>query len=239
MKIPANILLFSILVTSLSSFAMATTVQNEPLETLTPEQISAKAIAYIENLFPKPAVGELTYEAVSLDRRIKIKPCGQSLQLQIPGKSNLKKRTTVQMSCPGPKPWNLYVQVKIKRMMPMVVAKNNLAPGTLLSYNNISVIMKDASQIRGRTLTKPNTLYGARSSRYISAGQAVTLRQICLVCKGDSVTVIAKIKGLQVKTSGIAQQNGSLGDNIAILNRRSSKRIEARVVAVNRVEINI
>lgn len=239
MKLPAKILLLSVLVIGLPNLAAAQTPQNEPLETFTRAQISAKAIAYVENLFPKPEVGELTYEAVSLDRRIKIKPCGQPLRLQIPGKSNLKKRTTVQMNCPGPKPWNLYVQVKIKRMMPMVVAKNNLAPGTLLSQSNVSVIMKDASQIRGRTLTKPNTLYGARSSRYISAGQAVTLRQVCLVCKGDSVTVIAKIKGLQVKTSGIAQQNGSLGDNIAILNRRSSKRIEARVVAVNRVEINI
>jgi flagella basal body P-ring formation protein FlgA len=82
-------------------------------------------------------------------------------------------------------------------------------------------------------------LAGAKTSRYISAGQAVTMRQVCLVCKGDPVTVIAKIKGLQVKTSGISQQNGSLGDNIAILNTRTSKRIEARVVAVNRVEINI
>ena len=51
--------------------------------------------------------------------------------------------------------------------------------------------------------------------------------------------IIAKIKGLQVKTSGIAQQNGSLGDNIAILNTRSKKRIDARVTAVNRVEIKI
>lgn len=238
-KIPAKILLLGIFVAPLSYPAMATPSDNEQLTTYTREQISAKAIEYVENLFPAPEVGELTYEAVSLDKRIKIKPCGQPLRIQIPGKANLKKRTTVQMNCPGPKPWNLYVQVKIKRMMPMVVAKNNLAPGTLLSDNNISVIMKDASQIRGRTLNTPNTLYGARSSRYISAGQPVTLRQICLVCKGDAVTVIAKIKGLQVKTSGIAQQNGSLGDNIAILNRRSSKRIEARVVAVNRVEINI
>lgn len=206
---------------------------------LTREQISQQAVNYVEQLFPKPQVGELSYQAVPLDRRIKIKPCDTPLQFVIPGKATLNKRTTVQVSCQSPKYWNLYVQVKVKRMVPMVVAKVNLAPGTVISEQNIAVILKDASQVRGRSLQTADKLYGAKASRYVTAGQAVTMRKVCLVCNGDNVTIVAKLKGLQVKSTGISQQNGSLGDNIAILNSRSNKRIEAKVVAVNRVEINI
>lgn len=206
---------------------------------LTRQQIGEKAIAYVSALFPAPEVGELSYDAVPLDPRIKIKPCLTPLQLTIPGNANLSKRTTVQVSCQSGKNWHLYVQIKITRMIPVVVAKSNMAPGTVITQNNIITLLKDASQIRGRALRQPDQLFGAKTSRYVTAGQAVTLRKVCLVCKGDMVTVVAKLKGLRVKTSGISQQNGSLGDNIAILNNRTSKRIEARVVAVNRVEISI
>jgi flagella basal body P-ring formation protein FlgA len=208
-------------------------------KTLSPVEIGEKAVAYVSGLFPAPEVGELSYKFVPLDRRIKIKPCDDDLHLAIPGSASLSKQTAVQISCHSPKSWNLYVQVRITKMIPVVVARNNLAPGTVITSNSISVIMKDATQIRGRALQQANQLYGAKASRYITAGQAVTLRQVCLVCKGDMVTIVAKLKGLRVKTTGISQQNGSLGDNIAILNNRTNKRIDARVVAVNRVEINI
>jgi len=235
-KIRAKTLLLPLLL-----FVCGSTVANthDDLTQFNSQQISDKAVEYVQGLFPMPKVGELSYKAVPLDRRIKIKPCGKPLQFIIPGKATLNKRTTVQVSCAGPKYWNLYVQVKVKRLVPMVVAKNNIAPGTVLNSDNLMVILKDASQVRGRALQTTKTLVGAKSSRYITSGQAVTLRKVCLVCTGDKVTVIAKVKGLQVKTSGISQQNGSLGDNIAILNARTNKRIEAKVVAVNRVEINI
>jgi flagella basal body P-ring formation protein FlgA len=234
-KIAVKILLLSLIPLN---HGLASTQAIE-LNQYTSKQITAKAVAYVQELFPQPQLGELSFQAVPLDRRIKIKPCADELKMTIPGSATLNKRTTVQVSCQSLKHWNIYVQVKVKKMIPMVVARGNLAPGTLITHSNVSVILKDASQVRGRSLTDPAPLFGAKTSRYITSGQAVTQRQICLVCKGDHVTVIARIKGLQVKTSGISQQNGSLGDNIAILNTRTSKRIKARVVAVNKVEINI
>jgi flagella basal body P-ring formation protein FlgA len=203
------------------------------------QQIEQQAVDYVQSLFPPPKSGKLSYKVVPLDRRIKIKPCDSPLQLNIPGSATLDKQTTVRVRCTSGKAWNLYVQVRITQLLRVVVAKVNLSPGTVINENNVMVMLKDSHQIRGRTLQHIKTLQGAKASRHISAGQAVTLRQVCLVCKGDNVTIIATFKGLQVKTSGIAQQNGSLGDNIVILNARSNKRVDARVVAVNRVEIKI
>lgn len=203
------------------------------------QRIEQQAVEYVQSLFPTPELGELSYQAVPLDRRIKIKPCDSQLQLSIPGNATLSKRTTVLVRCPAVKSWNLYVQIKITKLVPVVVARVSLNTGMVIDHTNVTVMLKDSNQIRGRTLQQPTLLFGAKTSRHISAGQPVTLRQVCLVCKGDNVTIIAKIKGLSIKTSGIAQQNGSLGDNIAILNARSKKRVDARVVAVNKVQINL
>ncbi|MCJ8269208.1 MAG: flagellar basal body P-ring formation chaperone FlgA [Psychrosphaera sp.] len=160
-------------------------------KTLTHLEIGEKAVAYVKALFPAPEVGELSYKFVPLDRRIKIKPCDDDLHLAIPGSASLSKRTAVQISCHSPKSWNLYVQVKITKMIPVVVAKHNLAPGSVITSDSVAVIMKDSTQIRGRALQQPRQLFGAKASRYITAGQAVTLRQVCLVCKGDMVTIVA------------------------------------------------
>jgi flagella basal body P-ring formation protein FlgA len=199
--------------------------------------IEQQAVDYVQSLFPEPELGKLSYKAISLDRRIKIKPCDSPLKLSIPGTSSLSKRTTVQVRCTSEKSWSLYVQVKITKLVPVVVARVNLPPGMVISHDNVAVMLKDTNQVRGRILGASTLLIGAKTSRHIFAGQPVTLRQVCLVCKGDNVVIIAKSKGLQVKTSGISQQNGSLGDNIAILNTRSNKRVSAKVVAVNNVEV--
>ena len=228
-----------LLAVALSSWAVASPQSETKLNTFTHQQIGQMAVDYVKELFPPPPIGQMHYEAVQLDKRIKIKPCSQPLALTIPGNASLKRQTTVQVRCDDSKSWNLYARVRVSQKIPVVVARNNLAPGTVIGEQHLITQLKDANQIRGRSLQDTGTLLGAKASRYITAGQPVTLRQVCLVCSGDTVSVTAKIKGLRVKTTGISQQNGSLGDNIAILNQRSGKRIEARVVAVNRVEINI
>lgn len=209
------------------------------VKTYTAVQIAQMAQNYVEELFPPPPEGKTEYSAVPLDKRIKIKPCAAPLQITIPGNAKLTKQTTVLLRCPDAAAWNLYVQVKIRQLVPIVVARTTLAPGIVVTEDHVTTRMVDVSQVRGKTLKDPAPLFGAKINRYISAGQAVTMRQVCLVCKGDNVTVVAKLKGLRVKTTGISQQSGSLGDNIAILNHRTSKRIKARVVAVNQVEISL
>lgn len=207
--------------------------------TYTATQIVQLAEDYVKDLFPSPEEGQTHYQGVALDKRIKINPCVAPLQISIPGSAKLTKQTTVLLRCPDSTSWSLYVQVKILQQVPIVVAQSTLAPGTVLGEEHLTTMMVDISQIRGLTLKDPGPLLGAKISRFISAGQPVTMSQVCLVCQGDNVTVIAKLKGLRVKTSGISQQSGSLGDNIAILNQRTSKRIKARVVGVNQVEINL
>jgi flagella basal body P-ring formation protein FlgA len=56
------------------------------------------------------------------------------------------------------------------------------------------------------------------------------------VCKGDNVSITSGSKLIAVKTLGIAQQDGILGDTINVTNQRSGKTVRGRVVGVAAVQ---
>jgi flagella basal body P-ring formation protein FlgA len=82
-------------------------------------------------------------------------------------------------------------------------------------------------------------LIGSRSKRNIRSGMPVLLNQICMVCKGDAVNIYATIKGLRIKTTGIALEDGTLGEQVQIKNKKSGKILNARVDGVESVQVNI
>jgi flagella basal body P-ring formation protein FlgA len=62
---------------------------------------------------------------------------------------------------------------------------------------------------------------------------------LCFVCKGDKVTIMAVSVGLSLKVSGIAQQDGNLGDTIRVQNASSKKIVSATVSSTREVSIQI
>jgi flagella basal body P-ring formation protein FlgA len=62
---------------------------------------------------------------------------------------------------------------------------------------------------------------------------------LCYVCKGDSIVINASIGGLSIKTNGVAQQDGNLGDTIMVRNSHSKKVIDAKVTKSSEVSVVI
>jgi flagella basal body P-ring formation protein FlgA len=67
----------------------------------------------------------------------------------------------------------------------------------------------------------------------------VTTNMICMVCKGDKVTISANQSNLTISTSGIALEDGNMGDSIRVENSSSGKVLRARVSGVESVEVNL
>ena len=99
--------------------------------------------------------------------------------------------------------------------------------------------MRPAHFIRVQYLDDPAQLIGSRSKRNIREGMPVLLNQICMVCKGDSVNIFANIKGLRVKTTGVALEDGTLGEQVRVENKKTGKVLNARVDGVESVQVNI
>ena len=133
----------------------------------------------------------------------------------------------------------MYVPARITELLEVVVAANVIAHGELLDESNTMTKMVDKHTIRTAVFSSADQVVGARSKRQIRPGQVVQLRNVCIVCKGDRVSIVAKVGNLSVKSIGLAQQDGRRGDTISVKNSRSKKVIQARVNNVGSVAINI
>lgn len=176
--------------------------------------------------------------AGKVDPRIQIPSCEAPFHASASDNSLTQRNVTVRVSCPG-SDWFLYVMVNVQQMQQVVVAKQPVSPGELLSEEQLEVVSVDINQLRGSTYSTTQSLAGARSKRRLRAGQPIEPSLLCYVCKGDSVVISASVNGLQIKASGIAEQDGNIGDTIRIENSSSQRQIDATVISASEVTVGI
>lgn len=217
----------------LTPTAMSQNLSRQNLEELARDTVLKHLNVQIS---PKTSV---TVTVTPLDKRIRIKECSQKLEASLSGHGINRSRVTVRVRCPDNPSWHLYLTAKVSEKVKVVVASQALPSGTLISQSHISLQDKDKSKLRGYTLQDPSIIIGAKTNRFISAGQAITTKHVCSVCEGDSVTIVAIAGGLRVNAVGIAKENGSLGDTITVLNRSSNRVIQAKVTAIGTVTIEL
>lgn len=201
--------------------------------TFSPQQLTAATDDWLKQQQQVPT-GTQT-EISSLDSRLGQKKCQQPLQFSFVGPVN--HQATVQIRCTAPQKWQLYVSVRFTQQTEAVLSVTNVASGTLITADMLTLGQTDQRLARGALIKNPLQVIGARVKRSLSAGQVVTLQDLCLVCKGDIVTISGLNNGLEVTTSGIAQVDGILGDQIQVTNRQSNRTVVAEVVAVKKVAI--
>lgn len=170
-----------------------------------------------------------------LDQRLASKECDQPLLFNFAGPVN--NQATVHIRCQSPQPWQLFVSVRFSQQTDAVLSLRNIPSGSLITADMLTTGQADLRLARGSLVQSPASVIGARVKRSLSAGQVVTLQDLCLVCKGDIVTISGLNNGLEVRTAGIAQMDGILGDQIRVSNRQSNRIVVAEVVAVKKVEI--
>lgn len=181
---------------------------------------------------------QIAIDVAEIDPRVIIKPCQSELTANIPENHN-GRNVNVEISCDDSIPWSIYIPTRIKIMSPIVVALSAIDKGSILTDDNIGVKYVDEKHIRGEKLSEVTSLIGAKSKRTLSLGSAITRKNICLVCKDDSVTIEAISPSLTIKATGIAQSNGHVGDKIRVKNERSGKLVFAYIVGLNKVQINL
>jgi flagella basal body P-ring formation protein FlgA len=56
--------------------------------------------------------------------------------------------------------------------------------------------------------------------------------------RGEQVTILAGTGGIEVRMRGKAMKNGNPGDLIPVINIKSKKKLQARVVSAGLVKVN-
>lgn len=177
-------------------------------------------------------------QATRLDPRIKVPVCPLALKFSAKEDTLKQSVVAVKAQCPATN-WYLYLTVKVSRTQPVVVLSSLVSPGTLLTERNTEVVSMDMNKLRSTTFTQIEDVLGARVKRRLRPGQPIVPNQLCYVCKGDNIVISASSSGLEIKTAGIAQQDGNIGDTIRVKNTHSQKTLSARVADVGIVNVSI
>lgn len=220
----------------LASLSLALPVK---AQVFTNNTLQKMAVSYVAEKMNAINSESIEISAAPLDERLPDRYCASNPAISTPSEPPFNRQVTLQIKCENESSWAQYVHVRIIETAPVVVANTNLVRGEVITASHLSVEMKPSHFIRVQYLDNPKALIGSRIKRNIREGMPVLLSQICMVCKGDAVNIFASIGGLRVKTTGIALEDGTLGEQVKVENKKTGKVLNARVDGVESVQINI
>ncbi len=199
------------------------------------DYLQEQAQAFVLDQLDIPLDAQADVKAGTIDERLPLTRCEDALTISLPARMEIRRNTTVYLKCEGDKSWDLYLPVRVSIQKPYVTVAVPVAKGDILIEPMLTLAYQDQTLIRGDYLTDPTALIGVRSKRELKPGQPIRLTQVCVVCKGDQVTLSAENSSMQIKTMARALQDGSFGDMIRLVNTRSGRTVQGQVSAVGSV----
>jgi len=181
------------------------------------------------------ALGADVEAETTLDPGMRMPACPVPLQAQ-PGNGN-----AVEVACPQPAGWRLFVPVKVRRNQNVLVLNRGVAAGETIDAADIAIEKRDAGRIVGAVLADPADAVGKTARRTLGAGSVLSATDVVaprLVRRGDTVALIARRDGLEVRMSGRALGDAGANERISVENSSSRKVVQGVVEANGAVVVS-
>lgn len=164
--------------------------------------------------------------------------CHNYLTAQLQDKQ-IKKNNIVKITCSRKdNPYTVLIPVNVTVLRPTIIASQNISKGSVITRDLLEKTYINENINTSAAVTNPDLIIGAKSRKDIRAGEQLRQSDFCVVAKGDLVTIEAVSDNLQIKTQGIALEEGKISDVISVRNSKSKKVIQAVVVSANTVRVN-
>lgn len=176
----------------------------------------------------------------NLDPRLRLPKCEVALEAFLPSGAKTVGNTSVGVRCPGSRPWTVYQSANVQIFDQVVVANRFLDKGTILSAADLKTERRELSALTGGYETVPDRLIGRQSRRALTAGTVIgsqDLKAVPLIKQGETVTLVSRQGGMEVRSSGIALGDADLGQRIRVRNETSKRVVEGTVTASHQVEV--
>lgn len=201
-------------------------------------ELSAQASSWLQQEVQNMDGAQLQLELYPLDARLANKECESQLGFSLVT-PKIQRQNTVRIHCPDTSSWQLFVPVRMSQLMSAVISSQKIPAGSYITAEMLKTADIDLLQSRGKTVSAPEQIIGARSKKALNAGQIVSQSDLCLVCKGDIVTIEGISSTLSVSTQATALQDGAFGDTVRLQNIQSKRIVSAVITAVKKAEIKL
>lgn len=177
----------------------------------------------------------------SLDHRLKLSQCDSPLQTFSPPGGSKMGRTSVGVRCESPTPWSLYVSAKVGLELPVVIATRDLARGQAITKADVKLEISDTTHLLRGYYESVDEIVGRTLKRTLRRDKVVTPSLLVVqktVARGEQVTILAAAGSIEVRMQGKAMKNGNPGDLIPVVNVKSKRKLQARVISEGLVRVD-
>jgi len=145
----------------------------------------------------------------------------------------------VRVRCPATPGWTRYIALRISQQQSIAVLRGALAKGEPLSAATIDWQSRDLFTLPADVLTAGSASAGL-ARRDLPAGSVLTASQFIApkaVARGQSVTLISRAAGMEVRAPGEALADAALGARVKVRNNTSRRVVEGIARADGTVEV--
>jgi flagellar basal body P-ring formation protein FlgA len=219
----------------------SSTVTNVSAQSV-PEKIETSARQFASRVSASRGVSGAKIIVQKVDPRLKLADCPAPLQVSESGQSQQKSRMLLRVECQQGTPWAIYVPVTIEYQVPIYRFKRPFQRGEQIAVEDLSLEWVSSNSSHAHYQFHPQTLATLELNRPVTAGSIVTsqaFKSLSLVRRGETVSIIARTAGLEIKMEGEALSNGSQGETIRVKNHSSGKILEGKVSAVGEIMVRM
>lgn len=176
----------------------------------------------------------------NLDPRLRLAPCSEPLQASLPAGVVFKERVTVAVTCPGAQRWTVYVPVTIATNVTTLILRHAAARGARLTAEDVEVQVREVPGTSASYLADVGQLKGRTLRRTLGAGSVLTadvMQDDAAIKRGQQVTLLASVGGLEVRAPGRAMSDAPAAGRVRVQNLSSQTVVEGVVENGNVIRV--
>ena len=203
--------------------------------------LQAGAEHYVRSVLPAGS-GTVYVKADNLDGRLKLAACSQPLEVFLPSGASLGSRLTAGVRCTQGAQWTIYLPLNIESEVSALVLNKALARNATVTAVDVTSQVQRIPGLASNAIRSVGELAGQRLKRDLPAGTILSpamLQPALLIRRGQQVTVVAMVAGIEVRTQAIALSDGSASSRIRVKNLNSAKVVEGSVDTNNVVRVDL
>ncbi len=175
-----------------------------------------------------------------LDPRLRLAPCQGPLRPFLPAGARLQGKLNVGVQCPDGKPWTVYLPASIHLYGEVLTTSRPIGRGEILRADDVRPRRQELGRLAGGYFRRDDAVVGKRAVRALPAGTPLDPRMLKaprVIQRGDAVSILVSLGGLQVRSRGKALADAARGERLSVRNLSSKRIVEGIAVDPGTVRI--
>lgn len=177
-----------------------------------------------------------------LDPRLRLRACSAPLEVFTPQGQRTVGAAIVAVRCSAPVPWTVHVQATVALIKPVLVTARPLVKGAVIETGSVEYAEQDVSRLNSGYFSELSELDGMLVRRSVNAGVVLhpgLLQNAAAIRRGERVTILGQVAGVEVRMAGQALSDGSKGSLVRVRNLSSGRDIEGEVIGPGLVRVRL